>query len=63
MKTLKKAYEKTVKKYGDVPLTCSLHHVGDDDTKHNIEEDLKELLDKDTMRIVRAVFGYYTEGL
>jgi hypothetical protein len=42
-------------------LYTSLHRVGDDPIKAEIEANLEELLDENSLRIVRAVFQIYTD--
>lgn len=56
-----KRYASMIKKYGDVSLYNSLHHVGDDPVKDVIEKDLEELLDDESLKVVRAVFAFHTQ--
>lgn len=39
-------------------LYQSLHHVGDDTTKSDIESSLKEVLDDDIYKLIKAIFAY-----
>ena len=39
-------------------LYQSLHRVGDDLTKSDIESSLEEILDDDTCKLIKAIFAY-----